>query len=165
MTSDHDCAVVGDMLLRRAFHLTATDQGRDAPDTLVRILNTQLPPADEPEIDQADREAFEMVRDRVTQLLDQDPVDWVSELSPDNYRIDSYHPANPTSRHIEDFTPTLQGAQQYARHQHTHPPTRQPVTYVVVDLRTREDIWQLSPTGSEVQLQPNTTMETQPQTP
>lgn len=147
MTDDHDCAVVGEMMLRRALHLTATDQNRDAVDTLVRILDTQLLPTDEPAIDDTDREAFEMVRDRITQLCDQDLVDWVGDLSPENYRIDSYHPANPTSRHIEDFTLTLEAAQQYARDQHSHATTRQPVNYVVVDLHTRQDIWQLNPPG------------------
>ena len=163
MTNDHDCAVVGEMLLRRALHLTATDQNRDAVDTLVRILDTQLLPTDEPEIDETGREAFDMIRDRITQLGDQDLVDWVGDLSLENYRIDSYHPANPTSRHIEDFTLTLEAAQQWVRQQPTHPTTQQPVSYVVVDLRTREDIWQLNPTRSEVQLQDSTPVKTQPQ--
>lgn len=34
MTRDHDSAVVGEMLPRRALHLTATGHNRDAADTL-----------------------------------------------------------------------------------------------------------------------------------
>ncbi len=98
MTEDHDCAVVGEMLLRRAFHLNSADPNLDAVNTLVRIRDTQLPAGDEPETDLADREAFTMVRDRVVELLGQDLVDWVGQLSPETYRIDSYHPARRDRR-------------------------------------------------------------------
>ena len=37
MTEGHDCAVVGEMLLRRAFHLNAADPTLDAVDTLARM--------------------------------------------------------------------------------------------------------------------------------
>ncbi len=163
MTEDHDCAVVGEMLLRRAFHLNPTDPNRNAVDTPVRILDAPLLPADEPAINPSDREAFEMVRDRVAQLLDQDLVDWVGELVPENYRIDSYHPAHPASRRVENFTLTLEAAQQWARRQHNHPTTRQPVSHVIVDVHTKQDIWQLNPTGREVLLQDNIPLLHQPE--
>ncbi len=152
MTEDHDCAVVGEMLLRRAFHLNSADPNLDAVPTLLRILDTQLLPTDEPKMDLTGREAFKMVRDRVVELLGQDLVDWVGQLSPETYRIDSYHPASPASRRIEDFALTLETAQQWVRQQHNHPTRQQPVSYVVVDLQTQQDIWQLNPAGPEVQI-------------
>jgi hypothetical protein len=93
-----------------------------------------------------------MVRERVVKLLGEDLVDWVGELSPENYRIDSYHPAKPAVRGVENFTPTLEAAQQWARQQHNQGTAPQ-VSYVVVDLDTEQDIWQLDPTGSEAGLQ------------
>ncbi len=162
MTEGHDCAVVGEMLLRRAFHLNAADPTLDAVDTLARMLDTPLVPTDEPGIDPADREAFEMVRDRVVKLLGQDLVDWVGELSPDNYRIDSFDPTSPAVRGVENFTVTLEAAQQWARAQHNQGTASQ-VSYVVVDLDAEQDIWQLNPIGSEARLEDNITVMNQPE--
>lgn len=143
MTPEYTLEVVSEMLLRRALRLASTDPERDAVDTLVKILSVPLSPMDEPELGPIDIEAFGVVQNRVKALLDNGLVDGLGEPSTDRYRIDVYPTADPQQRRIDNFAATLEAAQLWARRRSGSSTLGQPVTYVIVDLPTKEDIWHL----------------------